>query len=144
MFPDVLLNPVYGHGPRTFRQTLAIPIRAHMPPDARLIAFVAMFLRAGVVGLPLGSVLGPAILLRALVTHVTQTPAGVTVPGLIDVACAVEPGGLRQAFPRHVDGEARVVEQRERACERVRVDRVRGLVSRTTLIAEKVAHALAK
>ena len=33
---------------------------------ATVLAFVAMFLRAGVVGLPLGSVLGPAILLRAL------------------------------------------------------------------------------
>ena len=33
---------------------------------ATVLAFIAMFLRAGVVGLPLGSVLGPAILLRAL------------------------------------------------------------------------------
>ena len=35
-----------------------------------MLAFVAVFLRAGIVGLPLGEVLGPAILLRALAAAV--------------------------------------------------------------------------
>ncbi len=37
---------------------------------AAVLAFLAVFLRAGVVGLPIGSVLGPAILLRALAAAV--------------------------------------------------------------------------
>jgi ABC-type branched-subunit amino acid transport system ATPase component/ABC-type branched-subunit amino acid transport system permease subunit len=37
---------------------------------ATVLAFVAVFLRAGIVGLPLGQVLGPAILLRALAAAV--------------------------------------------------------------------------
>src|SRR5262249_12645011 len=37
---------------------------------ATVLAFVAVFLRAGIVGLPLGQVLGPAILVRALATAV--------------------------------------------------------------------------
>ena len=37
---------------------------------ASVLAFVAVFLRAGIVGLPLGQVLGPAILLRALAAAV--------------------------------------------------------------------------
>ena len=37
---------------------------------AALLAFLAVFLRAGIVGLPIGSVLGPAILLRALAAAV--------------------------------------------------------------------------
>lgn len=37
---------------------------------ATVLAFLAIFLRAGIVGLPLGSVLGPAILIRALTASV--------------------------------------------------------------------------
>jgi branched-chain amino acid transport system permease protein len=37
---------------------------------AAVLAFLAVFLRAGIVGLPIGSVLGPAILLRALAAAV--------------------------------------------------------------------------
>lgn len=37
---------------------------------AAVLAFLAVFLRAGVIGLPIGSVLGPAILLRALAAAV--------------------------------------------------------------------------
>lgn len=37
---------------------------------ATVLAFVAIFLRAGIVGLPLGSVLGPTILIRALTAGV--------------------------------------------------------------------------
>ena len=37
---------------------------------ATVLAFVAMFLRAGIVGLPIGTVLGPSILVRALAASV--------------------------------------------------------------------------
>ena len=37
---------------------------------ATVLAFIAVFLRAGIVGLPLGSVLGPSILIRALAAAV--------------------------------------------------------------------------
>jgi branched-chain amino acid transport system permease protein len=53
--------------------TLGIPVqRLHTVVwvIASLLAFVAMFLRAGVVGLPVGQVLGPAFLLQALAAAV--------------------------------------------------------------------------
>ena len=37
---------------------------------ASVLAYIAMFLRAGIVGLPIGSVLGPTILVRALAAAV--------------------------------------------------------------------------
>ena len=48
---------------------LGIPVRrvrTTVWAIASVLAFISMFLRAGVVGLPLGSVLGPAVLVRAL------------------------------------------------------------------------------
>ena len=53
--------------------TLGIPVkRLHTVVwvIASVLAFVAMFLRAGVVGLPIGSVLGPTFLLQALAAAV--------------------------------------------------------------------------
>ncbi len=53
--------------------TLGIPVRRLETVVwvlATVLAFVAVYLRAGVVGLPLGVVLGPAILLRALAAAV--------------------------------------------------------------------------
>ena len=52
---------------------LGIPVRSLQTlvwVIASVLAFVAVFLRAGIVGLPLGEVLGPAILLRALAAAV--------------------------------------------------------------------------
>lgn len=53
--------------------SLGIPIRRLQTVVwtlATVLAFVAVFLRAGIVGLPIGQVLGPAILLRALAAGV--------------------------------------------------------------------------
>jgi ABC-type branched-subunit amino acid transport system ATPase component/ABC-type branched-subunit amino acid transport system permease subunit len=53
--------------------TLGIPVRRlHMVVwvIATVLAFLAVWLRAGIVGLPIGQVLGPAILLRALAAAV--------------------------------------------------------------------------
>src|SRR5262249_38021007 len=53
--------------------TLGIPVkRLHTVVwiIASVLAFVAMFLRAGVVGLPVGQVLGPSFLLQALAAAV--------------------------------------------------------------------------
>jgi branched-chain amino acid transport system permease protein len=46
---------------------------------ATVLAFLAMFLRAGVVGLPVGSVLGPSILIRALAAAVIGRMENFTV-----------------------------------------------------------------
>ena len=60
---------------------------------ASVLAFVAVFLRAGVVGVPLGTVLGPAILVRALAACViggmTNLPlifAGAVTLGVVEQA----------------------------------------------------------
>ncbi|HZA00303.1 MAG TPA: ABC transporter permease, partial [Acidimicrobiales bacterium] len=60
---------------------------------AAVLAFLAVFMRAGVVGVPLGSVLGPAILIRALAACViggmTNLPlifAGAVTLGLVEQA----------------------------------------------------------
>ena len=60
---------------------------------ASVLAFVAVFMRAGVVGVPLGSVLGPAILVRALAACViggmTSLPlifAGAVTLGVVEQA----------------------------------------------------------
>ncbi|HEX5587640.1 MAG TPA: ATP-binding cassette domain-containing protein [Acidimicrobiia bacterium] len=53
--------------------TLGIPVRrldTIVWVIAAVLGFLAVFLRAGIVGLPIGSVLGPAILLRALAAAV--------------------------------------------------------------------------
>jgi branched-chain amino acid transport system permease protein len=53
--------------------TLGIPVRrleTLVWVIAAVLAFLSVFLRAGIVGLPLGTVLGPAILLRALAAAV--------------------------------------------------------------------------
>ncbi len=52
---------------------------------ASVLAFVAMFLRAGIFGLPIGSVLGPTVLLRALAACVIGRMENLTV---IFIACA--------------------------------------------------------
>src|SRR4029450_2351786 len=60
---------------------------------ASVLAFVAVFMRAGVIGVPLGSVLGPAILVRALaawgVGAMTSLPlifAGAVTLGVVEQA----------------------------------------------------------
>ncbi len=53
--------------------TLGIPVRrlhTVVWVIASVLAFLAVFLRAGIIGLPIGEVLGPAILLRALAAAV--------------------------------------------------------------------------
>jgi branched-chain amino acid transport system permease protein len=69
---------------------------------ASVLAFVAVFLRAGVVGVPLGSVLGPAILVRALAACVI---GGMTNMPLI-VAGAVTLGVIEQAIVWNSDEPA--------------------------------------
>ncbi len=66
---------------------------------ASVLAFVAVFLRAGVVGLPLGSVLGPAILVRALaacvIGRMTNLPiifAGALALGIVEQAIVWDTG----------------------------------------------------
>jgi branched-chain amino acid transport system permease protein len=60
---------------------------------ASVLAFVAVFMRAGVIGVPLGSVLGPAILVRALaacviggMTNLPMIFAGAVTLGVVEQA----------------------------------------------------------
>jgi branched-chain amino acid transport system permease protein len=69
---------------------------------ATVLAFLAMFLRAGVVGLPVGSVLGPAILIRALAACVFGRMEH--VPTI--VVAAVGLGVLEQAVLWNSEGAA--------------------------------------
>jgi branched-chain amino acid transport system permease protein len=66
---------------------------------ASVLAFTAVFLRAGVVGVPLGSVLGPAILVRALaacvIGRMTNLPlifAGALALGVVEQAIIWDTG----------------------------------------------------
>ncbi len=71
---------------------------------AGLLAFVSVFLRAGTVGLPLGQVLGPTLLLQAIAAVVigrfenfpTITLAAIGI-GILDQAATYQPGN-RPAF----------------------------------------------
>jgi branched-chain amino acid transport system permease protein len=66
---------------------------------ATLLAFIAMFLRAGAVGLPLGQPLGPALLVQAIGAAVigrferfpTIAFAAIGI-GILDQACTFQPG----------------------------------------------------
>ncbi len=82
--------------------TLGIPVkRLHtiVWVIASVLAYVAMFLRAGAVGLPIGSVLGPSFLLQALAAAVigrmerfpTIALAGIGL-GIVDQAMTFQPG----------------------------------------------------
>jgi len=82
--------------------TLGIPVKrlhTYVWVIASVLAFVAMFLRAGTVGLPIGSVLGPTFLIQALAAAVIgrmerfPTIAGAAIGlGVIDQAMAFQPG----------------------------------------------------
>jgi branched-chain amino acid transport system permease protein len=87
--------------------TLGIPVRklhTIVWVIASVLAYVAMFLRAGVVGLPVGQVLGPSFLLQALAAAVigrmerlpTIAIAAIGI-GMIDQAMTFQPGN-RAAF----------------------------------------------
>jgi branched-chain amino acid transport system permease protein len=87
--------------------TLGIPVkRLHTVVwvIASVLAYVAMFLRAGVVGLPVGQVLGPSFLIQALAAAVigrmeklpTIAIAAIGI-GMIDQAMTFQPGN-RAAF----------------------------------------------
>ena len=87
--------------------TLGIPVkRLHtiVWVIASVLAYVAMFLRAGVVGLPVGQVLGPSFLLQALAAAVigrmerlpTIAIAAIGI-GIVDQAMTFQPGN-RAAF----------------------------------------------
>ena len=87
--------------------TLGIPVkRLHTVVwvIASVLAYVAMFLRAGVVGLPIGQVLGPSFLLQALAAAVigrmerlpTIAIAAIGI-GMVDQAMTFQPGN-RAAF----------------------------------------------
>ena len=87
--------------------TLGIPVkRLHtiVWVIASVLAYVAMFLRAGVVGLPIGQVLGPSFLLQALAAAVigrmerlpTIAIAAIGI-GMVDQAMTFQPGN-RSAF----------------------------------------------
>jgi branched-chain amino acid transport system permease protein len=82
--------------------TLGIPVKrlhTYVWVIATVLAFVAMFLRAGTVGLPIGSVLGPTFLLQALAAAVigrmerfpTIALAAIGL-GVIDQAMTFQPG----------------------------------------------------
>ncbi len=82
--------------------TLGIPVKrlhTYVWVIATVLAFVAMFLRAGAVGLPIGSVLGPSFLLQALAAAVigrmerfpTIACAAIGL-GVIDQAMTFQPG----------------------------------------------------
>jgi branched-chain amino acid transport system permease protein len=87
--------------------TLGIPVkRLHtiVWVIASVLAYVAMFLRAGVVGLPVGQVLGPSFLIQALAAAVigrmerlpTIAIAAIGI-GIVDQAMTFQPGN-RAAF----------------------------------------------
>ncbi len=61
---------------------------------ASVLAFASLFLRAGVVGLPLGSVLGPAILIRALAACVIGRMENLTVIFLSAVGLGILEQGV--------------------------------------------------
>lgn len=82
--------------------TLGIPVKrlhTYVWVIATVLAFIAMFLRAGAVGLPIGSVLGPSFLLQALAAAVigrmerfpTIAFAAIGL-GVIDQAMTFQPG----------------------------------------------------
>ena len=82
--------------------TLGIPVKrlhTYVWVIASVLAFVAMFLRAGTVGLPIGSVLGPTFLIQALAAAVigrmerfpTIAVAAIGL-GIIDQAMTFQPG----------------------------------------------------
>lgn len=82
--------------------TLGVPVKrlhTYVWVIASVLAFVAMFLRAGTVGLPIGSVLGPTFLIQALAAAVIgrmerfPTIAGAAIAlGVIDQAMTFQPG----------------------------------------------------
>jgi branched-chain amino acid transport system permease protein len=67
---------------------------------ATVLAFLAMFLRAGVIGLPVGSVLGPAIIIRALAACVFGRMENFTAI----VGAAIGLGVLEQAVQWNSNG----------------------------------------
>jgi branched-chain amino acid transport system permease protein len=72
--------------------TLGIPIRRLNTVVwvlATVLAFLAVYLRAGIVGLPLGEVLGPTILLRALAAAVIGRMERLTVIALAAVLLGI-------------------------------------------------------
>jgi branched-chain amino acid transport system permease protein len=73
---------------------------------ASLLAYLAIFLRAGVIGVPLGQVLGPSILVRALAACViggmTSLPlvfAGAVALGVVEQAIVYSTGGETLVAP---------------------------------------------
>lgn len=73
---------------------------------ASALAFVAMFLRAGVIGLPLGSVLGPAVLVRALAAcvigrmeNLTRVFLAAVGLGILEQAIVWDTGGSTLVAP---------------------------------------------
>jgi branched-chain amino acid transport system permease protein len=82
--------------------TLGIPVKrlhTYVWVIAAVLAYVAMFLRAGAVGLPIGSVLGPSFLLQALAAAVigrmerfpTIALAAIAL-GVVDQSMTFQPG----------------------------------------------------
>jgi branched-chain amino acid transport system permease protein len=82
--------------------TLGIPVKrlhTYVWVIATVLAFLAMFLRAGAVGLPIGSVLGPSFLLQALAAavigrmeHFPTIAFAAIGLGIIDQAMTFQPG----------------------------------------------------
>jgi ABC-type branched-subunit amino acid transport system ATPase component/ABC-type branched-subunit amino acid transport system permease subunit len=88
---------------------LGIPVRrvrTTVWAIASVLAFLSVFLRAGVIGLPLGSVLGPAVLVRALAACVvggmerlTLVFAASVALGVVEQAIVWDTGGSTLVAP---------------------------------------------